>query len=284
MSYGQGGPGWGPGGPGTPDWDALAEDQAAHRARRRRWLLIGGGAAAAVAVAAVVAFAVVSGGSPGGGGPSDGSTSALPSPEDLPVSPDQPDPDFTEAPPPPNPREFITDPAMDTAPRSAATLFPDASVTLDGRTFQRTGAASTEECATAATDGLAAVLAETGCTEMHRATFTREGIAVTVGIAVLPSEQAADRARDDAEPYVAPLTGGGVPADLCRYSACRSSASSLGRYAYFTVSGYLDGTSVTAQEERALAAGRDLAGYAADRLHARAERQAEAAATAEPAP
>ncbi|WP_257573691.1 hypothetical protein [Streptomyces sp. JJ66] len=280
MSYGHGGPGWNPGGGQTPDWNALAENQEASRARRRRWLLIGGGAAATAAVAAVVAFAVAT---EGGGSPSDGPTTALPTPENLPASPDQPDPDFTEAPPPPNPREFITDPERDTAPRSAQTLFPAASVRADGGSFARTGLESTEECASAASNALAAVLNEAGCTELHRATFTRDGVAVTVGIAVLPSQEAATRVKEDAQPYVSPLTGGGVPTDFCRYSACRSSASSLGRYAYFTVAGYLNGTSVTAEEEQALAASRALATYAADRLYARAEEQAEAAATATPA-
>ncbi|MEE1928051.1 hypothetical protein V1J52_07550 [Streptomyces sp. TRM 70351] len=276
MSFGQGGPGWGPGGSPSPDWNALADAAAASRARRRRWLLIIGGALSAVGVAAVVAVLVAS----QGGSPSADPTS-LPSPEELPSGPSRAEPDFTEAPPPPNPHEFISDPAKDTAPRSAGTLFPLDSVTTDGGTLTRTATASTTDCASAATEALGAVLTAGGCTELHRATFTRDGIAVTVGVAVLGSPTAAAGAKDAAEPHVTPLTGGGTP-DFCTYSACRASANALGRYAYFTVSGYLDGTDVTPEETTARAAGRDVAAHAADRLRARAEEQAAAAATATP--
>ncbi len=54
MSFGQGGPSWGPGESRTPDWAALADESAA-RGRRKKWLLIGGGALATAAVAAIVA-------------------------------------------------------------------------------------------------------------------------------------------------------------------------------------------------------------------------------------
>ncbi|WP_340558814.1 hypothetical protein [Streptomyces sp. GSL17-111] len=280
MSFGQGGPGWGPGDQRTPDWNALADTAAASRARRRRWALIGGGAAATVAVAAIVAVAVVQG---GGGGTSDDPTTALPTPADLPSGPSQPEPDFTEAPPPPNPYEFISDPDRDTAPRTAESFFPAETIEVEGRTFTRVAAKSTDDCSSAAREELAKVLTDGGCTELHRATFTRDGVAITVGIAVLPSEDAAVQAKEDARPYVAPLTAGPVPEDFCRYSACRSSANAYGRYTYFTLSGYLDGTNVTPEEEKALNAGRDLAAHAQDRIHLRGEEQAAAAATAPPA-
>ncbi|MCZ7417187.1 MULTISPECIES: hypothetical protein [unclassified Streptomyces] len=283
MSFGQGGPGWGPGGGPTPDWNALAEQTAATRARRRRWLLIGGGAVATVAIAAVVAVAVVQGS--GEGSASDGPTTSLPSPTDLPSGPSQPEPDFTEAPPPPNPYEFISDPEKDTAPRSAEGFFPDATAELDGRAYRRAAVKSTEDCASAAaTDDLEKVLKDWNCTEVHRASFTRDGISVTVGIAVLHGESEAGEAAKAAKPYLAPLTGGDVPEDFCRYSACRSSAEAYGRYVFLTVAGYVDGTDVTREETTALAASRDLAAHAKERLKARGREQAAAAASAQPAP
>ncbi|MBW1597857.1 hypothetical protein [Streptomyces sp. JJ38] len=283
MSFGQGGPGWGPGGGPTPDWNALAEQAAATRARRRRLLLIGCGAAATVAVAAVVALAVTQGIS--GGEPSDASTTSLPSPADLPSGPSQPEPDFTKAPPPPNPYEFISDPEKDTAPRSAEGFFPDTTVELDGRSYRRAAVKSAEDCpSAAATNDLEKVLKDWNCTEMHQASFTRDGISVTVGIAVLHGESEAGEVKKAAKPYLAPLTGGDVPKDFCRYSACRSSAEAYGRYVVFTVSGYVDGTDVTREETTALAAGRDLTAHARERLKARGREQAAAAATEQPAP
>src|SRR6478609_7283189 len=83
MSFGQGGPSWGPGDSRTPDWAALAEASAA-RGRRRKWLFIGGGALATAAVAAIVATAVIT--TDGGGGASgpQKNASGLPAPADLP--------------------------------------------------------------------------------------------------------------------------------------------------------------------------------------------------------
>lgn len=281
MSFGQGGPAWGPGGPSaepqTPDWNALAEQAEAAKARKRRLLLIGGGALATVAVAAAVATLVVT----GGGTPSDRPSSALPTPEQLPSSPAQPQPTFSEAPPPPNPQEFISDPEKDTAPISAATLFPGKAMEVEGRTYTETASGSSKDCASVATAALGPVLTANDCQEVHRATYTRDGIAVTVGIAVFESPAAAKKAKDNAQPNIAPLPGGGTP-EFCRFSACRTTANSVGRYGYFTVSGYLNGTDVTAEETKARAAGLDVARHAFGQIRQRGEQQATAAATSAP--
>ncbi|MDK1472873.1 hypothetical protein QNO07_05410 [Streptomyces sp. 549] len=281
MSFGQGGPAWGQGpsgGPQTPDWNALAEQAEAAKARKRRLLLIGGGALATVAVAAVVAVTVVS----KNGTPSDRPSAALPSPEQLPPSPAQPKPSFnTEAPPPPNPMEFISDPEKDTAPISVATLFPGKSMESGESAYTKTASRSAKDCASVATAALGPVLTANGCQEVHRATYVRDGIAVTVGIAVFESEAAAKKAKDNAQPNIAPLPGGGTP-EFCRFAACRTSANSVGRYGYFTVSGYLDGTNVTTEETKARAAGLDVARYAFGQIRQRGEEQATAAATSAP--
>ncbi|MDX2922325.1 hypothetical protein PV370_31095, partial [Streptomyces sp. NE06-03C] len=78
MSFGQGGASWGPGGDGTPDWAALA-DQSAARARRKRLLMIGGGALATVAVGAIVTTAVVTSNG-GNAGKGDKNAGRLPAP------------------------------------------------------------------------------------------------------------------------------------------------------------------------------------------------------------
>jgi hypothetical protein len=273
MSFGQEGPGRHLGGSNTPDWNALAERTAA--ARRRRRLLIGGGALATAAVATVVTLAVVSENS---GNASGDPSSTPPAPQDLPSSPTRPGPSFsTEAPPPPDPHDYISDPEKDTDPLSVKTLYPDKTITVNNRTFTRTATDSATECAAATRGGLGPVLTANECREIHRATFTRDGIAVTVGIAVFDSEAAAKKTKDDAEPNVAPLPGGGTP-EFCRYTACRAGANSLGRYAYFTVSGYLNGNNVTPEETKARSSGHDIAEYAFTTVRQRGETQASAAA------
>lgn len=271
MSFGQGGPDWGPGGSGTPDWDALASDAEASRARRRRWLIIGGGGLAAVALAAVIAVAVVA----QGGSDGDGQTT-LPTPEELPSSPAGPEPTFESKapPPPPNPTDFITDPKKDKAPISAKSLFATSEVNIDGRTYLRRGMANTTKCDAAASGAVSAALKSNKCERLHRATFIGGGRVVTVGVAVFDTRAQAVRSADKAQ-QIAPLAGSGV-SDFCKTSACHVSANSLGRYAYFTVSGYSDGKDAKSGDS-AQVTGRDLAKYTFQQIHKRGEDQADAA-------
>lgn len=273
MSFGQGGP-YGPGGSGpssTPDWAALAEQSEA-RGRRKRWLLIGGGALATVAVAGVVATAVIT--SDGGGKPS-----ALPSPQDLPDEPDDPKPSFSDfkVPPPPDPMDYVTDPKKDTAPLTAASLFPDKQLTAGGRSYPRATTSATETCGNAAQGELVGVLKSNGCEKLLRATFYQDGVAVTVGVARFDSKAAAAAVKKVHKPNLAALAGGKV-APFCQATACRTSTNAIGRYAYFTISGYLNGKAVTKDEAPALQAGRDGASYAFERIMARGNAQATAAA------
>lgn len=282
MSFGQGGP-YGPGGsqppqPSTPDWSALA-DQSAARNRRRKLLFIGGGALATAAVAAIVATAVVSSGHKDkGGGDSAG---GLPTPQDLPSESAAPEPTFSDvAPPaPPKPLDIISSARRDKAPLSAATLFPEKRAAKDDRSYTKAASASTTSCAAGTQGALGSVLTNNGCRKLLRATFSRDGVAVTVGVAVFDGTAAAEKAKDQYKPNIASLTGGGVPA-FCRRTACQSSANAIGRYAYFTISGYTSGKAVTASDTAALQAGRDVADYTFRRILARGSAQASAEAAA----
>ncbi len=270
MSFGQGGPFGGPGG-STPDWDALADESAA-RARRRRWLLIGGGALAALAVAAIVATAVITSGK--------GSTgTTLPAAPDLPKEPDS-KPSFPDVsvPPPPDPRDYISDPAKDTAPLTPATLFPDENMIVGEHSYPRATTSTTTDCTAAAQGALGSLLAGNGCTQLLRATYAKDGVAVTVGVAVFPSPAKAAKVRDQTKPNLAPLAGGGVPAAFCQGTRCRTTTNATGRYAYFTISGYTDGKAVTESETRAQQIGRDGASYAFGRITQRGKDQAAKAA------
>ncbi|MBD0745580.1 hypothetical protein [Streptomyces sp. CBMA152] len=281
MSFGQGGPSWGPGDNGTPDWAALA-DEAAARSRRKRWLLIGGGAVATAAVVAIVATAIVTTGGSKDGGDSK-SASELPSPQTLPSDTAQPQPSFSSVapPPPPNPHDFISSAKKDKAPLSADTLFPGKTLKMGDRTYTKGPTARTTNCASATLGSLGSALENNGCEQVIRATYVKDGVAVTIGVATFESEAKANQAKQQAGIGLAPLAGEGVPG-FCDggHSVCRNLSNSYGRYAYFSITGYTNGKSVTRGDKNAFAPGDDLSEFTFRQIVARGEAQASAAATA----
>ncbi|MFF8314004.1 hypothetical protein ACWGLP_02900 [Streptomyces lydicus] len=275
MSYGQGGPFDGPGGSmsSTPDWDALADESEA-RARRKRWVWIGGGALAALAVAGIVAAAVMAGGgsSPGGNPTAAPSSSGQAAPDDKPSFPD------VSVPPPPNPRDYITDPRKDTAPLTPATLFPQKSMIVGEHSYPRTNTATTKDCTAGAQGALVSSLAHNGCKQLLRATYSKGGVAVTIGVAVFNSPAQATKVMNEARTNLMPLPGGGVPSDFCQGHKCRMATNATGRYAYFTIAGYLDGKDVVTSETKARQIARDGGAYAFSQITQRGKDQAAKAA------
>ncbi|MFH8684508.1 hypothetical protein [Streptomyces lydicus] len=274
MSYGQGGPFDGPGGSmsSTPDWDALADESEA-RARRKRWIWIGGGALAALAVAGIVAAAVMAGGNSPGGGPTAAPTSSgQAAPDDKPSFPD------VSVPPPPNPQDYITDPKKDTAPLTPATLFPQKSMIVGEHNYPRTNTATTKDCTAGAQGALVSSLAHNGCKQLLRATYSKGGVAVTIGVAVFNSPTQATKVMNEARTNLMPLPGGGVPSDFCQGHKCRMATNATGRYAYFTIAGYLNGKDVVASETKARQIARDGGAYAFSQINQRGKDQAAKAA------
>ncbi|MDF3291030.1 hypothetical protein [Streptomyces silvisoli] len=240
--------------PQEPDWSALAERTEAGN-RRRRLLLIGGGVLGAAAIAGIVATAVIATGHhgqprPGPSGQATGSAQPTPTTSFPAITP----------PPPPNPLAVISDARKDTAPITPDSLFPGARVTVQGRTYAKATTGSTNSCAGAAAGGLGTALADNGCRKLLRATYTRGGVAVTVGVAVFDTKSAADAAKNQAQGYVLPLSGGGV-GTFCHAAACRMSTNSIGRYAYFTIAGLANGGSLTADDTQGLQSGNDIATF-----------------------
>ncbi|KOG87024.1 membrane protein, partial [Streptomyces varsoviensis] len=205
----------------------------------------------------------------------------LPAPQDLPSASGSPEPTFSDVapPPPPDPRDFIASAKKDTAPLSADTLFPGTKIARGSSTYAKAATDSTKNCAAATQGALGSVLTNNGCREVIRVTYVKGGVAVTAGVAVFDTKAAADKAKEQARGNVASLAGGEAPT-FCRGKACRLTTNSAGRYAYFTVSGYTNGTSVTTSDTEALEAGRDVASYVFKRIMARGEVQASAAAAA----
>ncbi|MFJ9208224.1 hypothetical protein CU044_4927 [Streptomyces sp. L-9-10] len=292
MSFGQGGPSWGgPGSPDhdphgtqTPDWAALADASAA-RTRRKRWLMIGGGVLATGAIAAIVATAVVSmnGGNDRG---TQNTANELPTPTDLPDRSPEAEPTFSsvEPLPPPNPKDYVSSADKDKAPLSAGTLFPGDKVTMSDRAYAKGATARTTNCAAAAQGALGSILASNSCDQVIRATYSKGGVAVTVGVAVFETEALALKAKDQAKGGIASLSGAGVPTFCRAPSVCRKTTNSYGRYVYFTVGGFTSGKNVTTSDKDVFTTGDDIAEFAFRQILARGRAQASAAATAPVAP
>ncbi|WOX11890.1 hypothetical protein [Streptomyces sp. N50] len=290
MSFGQGGPQsqWDPWKPQsqqpwggnvddeTPDWAALA-DQAETRNRRKRLLLIVGGALATVGVGTAVAMAVMS---------ANDDTSASGKPTNLPASASVPSADATSpsfaptsAPPPLDPKEFISSKAKDTAPLSPSTLFPGTQLTVASTVYKKGPTADTTNCASAAQSTLPKILTANDCTRLMRVTYVKDGVAVTVGVAVFDTEAAATKVKTQADKksIIRALPGKGVQA-FCDGAVCRTTTNAYGRYAYFTIAGFTNGTDVTTKDTKVFTIGDDLGRFAFDQIRARGEAQASAAA------
>ncbi|WP_328501967.1 hypothetical protein OG828_20595 [Streptomyces sp. NBC_00457] len=296
MSFGQGGPQsqWDPWKPNsqqqpwssssgdgeTPDWAALAEASET-RNKRRRLLLVGGGALATVAIGAAVAVAVVSanGDSEASGNPS----SQLPSTADIPSASGGADPSFapTTAPPPLDPKDFVASVKKDKAALSPEILFPGTQLTMGETLYKKGPTADTKNCASAANPQgtLGRVLKANDCTRFLRVTYTRSGIAVTVGVAVFNTEAQATKTKGqaDSKSVVASLSGGGVK-PFCNGPTCRTTTNSYGRYAYFTVAGFINGNDVTDKSTEVFSSGDDLQEFTFRQIRRRGEAQASAAA------
>ncbi|WP_059012909.1 hypothetical protein [Streptomyces specialis] len=283
MSYGQGGPAWVPGGSNTPDWDALAAD-AERRRGRRRLTPIGGSAGAAPAISTVVALAIVNQSDDERADASDGPSATLPDPSDLPSGSDDAEPSFEETtlPPLPQPREFISDADKDLAPFEPGTFWAGDTMEIDGRTYTEAATDGATDCAQGTSADLGAVLADHGCTGLVRATYTADGVAVTVGVAQFPSEEDAAAAREEAGGagmYLLALTGGDAPV-FCQLGGCRTTSNQVGRYAYFTLAGNSDGTPDSGDGTPAQQAARDGNDHAFASIIQRGEAQASASASA----
>ncbi|MEU4997610.1 hypothetical protein [Streptomyces sp. NPDC021622] len=280
MSFGQGGPQWGPGDGQTPDWAALAEASES-RARRRKWLMIGGGALATVAVAAAVAVAVVSANSDNSSA-SNKPASELPTTADIPGASTNPGPSFEETtpPPPPDPKEFISSAKKDKAPLSADTLFPGKTLTSGDSVYKKGATSGTKKCASVTQAALGSLLTKHDCKTLYRASYVKDNVAVTVGVAVFDTAAQAEKVNKQAEKgLVVSLPGKGVPS-FCRTAVCRGTYNAYGRYAYFTTTGFTSDKDVTKQDRKVYSVGDDLARFTFQQINRRGEAQASAAANA----
>jgi hypothetical protein len=182
-------------------------------------------------------------------------------------------------PPPPNPKDFISDEKKDKAPLSAEGLFPGKKLTMNGRPYTKGATSSTTNCASVAQGALGSILKKNGCDRVIRATYVKDGVAITVGVAVFSTEAEALKAKNQASGGIAPLAGSGVN-EFCRATVCLRRANSIGRYAYFTQAGFTNGKKVTTADEAVFQASDDLGTFSFNQIYARGRAQASAAAGA----
>ncbi|MGW4566901.1 hypothetical protein ACWEN3_32405 [Streptomyces sp. NPDC004561] len=292
MSYGQGGPQsqwdpwkpnsqqqpWNSGGDdGTPDWAALAQASET-RNKRRKVLFIVGGALATVAIGTAVAMAVVSA---NGRNEAHGQPASLPA-GSLPSGSGTAAPSFapTSAPPPLDPKDFIASAKKDTAPLSPATLFPGTQLTIGDTVYKKGATADTTKCASAAGGTLPKILTANGCTRLMRVSYADGDIAVTVGVAVFDDQAQAVKVKAQAvgkTNLVGSLPGKGIK-NFCDAAICRTTTNAVGRYAYFTISGFTNGKNVTNKDTKVFRTGDDLQRFAFDQIYRRGQAQASAAA------
>lgn len=244
--------------------------------------MIGGGALATAAVAAIVATAVISTNKDDPDGSSGKNASQLPSATDLPSETAQPEPSFSSvAPlPPPDPKDYISDVKKDRAPVTVDAFFPGKKLTMGDRVYFKGATHHTTKCATTTQGALGAILTNNGCDQVIRATYSRSGVAVTIGLAVFETEARAKKAAQQASGGIASLSGSGVPTFCRAGSVCRRTANSYGRYAYFAISGFTNGKNVTKTDKNVYAVGDDLTDFTFRQIRRRGEAQASAAATA----
>jgi hypothetical protein len=144
--------------------------------------------------------------------------------------------------------------------------------------YKKGPTADTKNCASAAQGTLPKVLTASGCTSFMRVTYTKDGVAVTVGVAVFDTEAKALKAKGDADKkgFVKPLTGAGVKS-FCDAALCRTTTNSYGRYAYFTIAGFTNAKDVTTKDTKVFSTGDDLAEFTFRQIRRRGEAQASAA-------
>lgn len=239
--------------------------------------MIVGGGLATLAVGTAVAMAVVSADS--NAKDSNKPRNDLPASADIPSAREEPSFAPTSAPPPLNPKDFISSAKKDTAPLSPESLFPGTRLPMGENIYRKGATASTTDCASAAQGTLDTVLTSNGCTRVMRATYMKDGVAVTVGVALFDTEAQASEAEKDADDksIITSLPGSGVPA-FCRTAICRNTTNSYGRYAYFTIAGFTNGKDVTENDSAVFSTGDHLAEYTFRQIRRRGVAQATAAA------
>ncbi|GAA0386927.1 hypothetical protein Acor_25460 [Acrocarpospora corrugata] len=137
-----------------------------------------------------------------------------------------------------------------------AEAFPDARISVDGRTFRRVKVNITDKCEDAAAGAFATALTQQQCRRVLRATYVdaRKQYAVTTGIAVLPTKEAAlevDKTKNlGGNLWFRGLDGeADTGADRVSISGGYAAGMVWGRYIVFSYATYADGHTPVEKEK-----------------------------------
>ncbi|MFI9270451.1 hypothetical protein ACIGXM_07030 [Kitasatospora sp. NPDC052896] len=167
-----------------------------------------------------------------------------------------------------DPTTPLWDAATDTAPLSAAGLFPEPTVTVAGATWTRAAEVATEPCWKATTGGLGNLLAAQDCRQVIRASYATGDSVVTLGVAVFDHRSQADAAFAGFQGQLQGLAAPGA-VSFCTGPGCAGTHGTLGRYGYLTVEGTVK-PGGAAQDATATAAAPAFDAYLRTRLLQRA--------------
>jgi hypothetical protein len=265
-------PAWPPPDPVTPGEAGAGGGSGTGGRGNRRLVLIGGAIAGAVLIAAVALIGVsaMSGDSPAKK-PVAGSTPPAPSqtaaaPSTAPPTGGRP------APKGPSIDNERTDPKV----LSLTEVFPSAKLTLGGRSYEQDRTSVNHRCALAARGGMATALQQGHCSNVVRATYVDSGkkIAVTTGIAVLPTRAAAVAASKAGDPSRYEWFRGlqGKVATKIDQAGGWAASTVRGRYIIYAYAGYNDGTKPKSGDTVLKAVARQFVGYAVRPITKRAAR------------
>ncbi|MEU2627032.1 MULTISPECIES: hypothetical protein [Kitasatospora] len=238
-----------------PDWSALAEqNEAEQRRRRKRMFAIGGGSAAVLVVGGIVAASLyLTDGSARVEADPSASPSVSSSASDK-ASPSAGQSTKRAA----KPEDILGRGSTDKAPLTVETLFPSATITVQGRSYTRSAVDFSGACGDVTTNGLGPLLRDQLCRGLYRATYTSDKSVVTIGVAVFDDKVQASKLDGAFKGNVQPLVKDQTPKFCSDAGACAITHDSLGRYLHTTITGSKDGSPVSGTDKDAKQAGADV--------------------------
>lgn len=195
--------------------------------------------------------------------------SVAPSPAASASAPPTPMPSST-GPAQPNIDDVRTDPR----PLTLTEVFPNAQIALGGKPYRQDKTAVNHDCTLAARGGMAEALGKEHCEGVVRATYVQgKKYAVTLGIAALPTKQAAMTVSHAGDPSKYEWFRGlsGPVATKIDSAGGYSASTVLGRYLIYSYAQYADGTKPQPNDQALRALAADAIDYAKQPIVKRAQ-------------
>lgn len=169
----------------------------------------------------------------------------------------------------------IDDVRTDPKPLGLSEVFPDSQITLGGKVYKQDKTSVNHDCTLAARGAMAQALGREHCSNVVRATYVQAGkkYAVTLGIAALPTKQAALTASKAGDPSTYEWFRGltGQVATKIDSAGGYSASTVLGRYLIYSYAQYADGTKAQAKDTTLETLAGDALNYAKLPIEKRAQ-------------